>query len=77
MNNIQLPKLMSNVVKVGGGFSIQFSVRTFEGDDYVHCEWTPHLPSQRELRKCVDTARYQSALMKFTDHLTRRIGGVE
>lgn len=74
MNNIQLPRLKSNVVNVGGGFSVQFVVRSYEGDDYVNCEWSPCKPSSRDFKRKINMDLYHDALAEFTLRVLQRPG---
>ena len=57
-------KLVGDHHRVGGGFSVQFTLKSHEGYDYINCEWSPHLPNQRDLRM-VDLARYEAARDDF------------
>jgi hypothetical protein len=52
---------ISDLHRVGGGFSVQFhtSARGIEA------EWTPRLPTERDLRCKVDMTRYRQALAQF------------
>lgn len=59
--------IVSDLHRVGGGYSVQFiTKRTDDGQPFISCEWSPHLPTPRELRRKVDIRRYHHALALFT-----------
>jgi len=59
--------IVSDLHRVGGGYSIQFiTKRTDDGQPFISCEWSPRLPSPREVRRKVDLRRYNHALALFT-----------
>lgn len=64
-----LPKMTSDLHRVGGGYSVQFDTRS----GVLRCEWTPSVPSPRDLRRKVDMRKYEAARNAFCAELARRV----
>lgn len=69
MNTVKLPRLTGDYHRVGGGYSVQFTTRKGQ----LQCEWAPHVPSTREMRRKVDKARYESARNSFVKEMGRQL----
>ena len=41
----------------------------------LSCEWSPHMPSARDVRRKIDQARYARALDQFGLEVRKRLGG--
>jgi len=65
-----LPKMTSDIHRVGGGFSVQFDTR----DGIFRCEWMPTMPSLRDLRRKVSMKKYEAARNLFLAELQQRMG---
>ena len=52
----------SKFAKVGGGFAVRFRRRS---DGSVECQWSPCVPTARQLEPRVSAFEYQSALLRF------------
>ena len=70
--------IVSDLHRVGGGYSVQFITQhTEDGSPFISCEWSPHLPTPRELRRKVDIRRYHHALALFTQAVAAAMMDVE
>ena len=62
-------ELRSDLIPVGGDFSIQLSASLddiADGVGVVSCIWHPTLPSQGDFRSKIDPALYESAILQFS-----------
>ena len=67
--------LVSDLHRVGGGFSVQFYLRFDGGAPALYCEWSPRVPTPRELSRKVDPKRYRAARHLFLEAVAQRVGG--
>lgn len=67
--------LVSDLHRVGGGFSVRFRLRFDGGAPALDCEWSPRVPTPRELRRKVDPTRYRAARHWFLEAVAQRFGG--
>lgn len=67
--------LVSDLHRVGGGFSVQFHLRFDGGAPAIDCEWSPRVPTPRELRHKIDPKRYRAARHTFLEAVGQRVGG--
>jgi hypothetical protein len=65
-------ELISDVYRLGLGYSVQWRFAPRNGLPFVACEWTPHLPSPRDLRR-ID-ARYRASRDEFMEEVATRLG---
>ena len=71
-----IPNLTSDLHRVGGGYSVQFFIRNGRGGSpRFEAEWSPVMPSARELRRKVDLTKYRKARELFLQELARHVGG--
>jgi hypothetical protein len=61
--------LASDLYRLGGGYSVQFTAGIVDGILLTHCVWHPTMPSTQELHRRVDMTLYAHALAQFTDDL--------
>ncbi len=62
-------ELRSDLIPVGGDFSIQLSASLddiADGVGVVACVWHPTMPSQSDFRSKIDLALYQLAILQFS-----------
>lgn len=66
-------RVYSDLHRVGLGFSVQFSCtpKSFDGVVHVHAEWTPHMPTPRQMRRVAQ--RYEAALAEFAPTVGRAV----
>jgi len=68
--------IVSDLHRVGGGYSVRFITQhTDDGYPFISCEWTPTMPSARDLRRKVDMQRYGYALAQFVQAVTDALVG--
>jgi hypothetical protein len=67
--------LVSDLHRVGGGFSVRFHLRFHGGAPALDCEWIPRVPTPRELRRKVDPKRYRASRHWFLEAVGQRFGG--
>jgi hypothetical protein len=60
----------SDWTRIGGGFSVMFSLR---GSSHIDCSWSPRAPTHRELRRHLD--RYRKARSAYLAALAKHLGG--
>lgn len=65
-----LLKMSSDLHRVGGGFSVRFSTGGPQG---IQCEWTPSMPSPRDLRRKVDMRCYEAVRDAFIADLAKTL----
>lgn len=65
-----LPIMSSDLHRVGGDFSVRFSTGEAQG---IQCEWTPSMPSPRDLRRNVDMRRYEAVRDAFIADLVKTL----
>ncbi|MFT6614962.1 MAG: hypothetical protein ACJAXR_000936 [Halopseudomonas sp.] len=49
-------------VYIGGGFYVSFRMKD---DNSVQCQWSPNIPTQKELQTLTGTFGYRNALMRY------------
>lgn len=77
MNTIKLPDLVSDLARVGGGFSVRFSLSSKDFEDgvcHISCMWYPTMPTAQDLRRKVNMDRYEAALNHFVLEIVMRTG---
>lgn len=57
----------SDLHRLGGGYSVQFTAGLVDGTLLTNCVWHPTMPTPRERRRKVDMTRYAYALAQFTE----------
>ena len=62
--------LQSDLHRVGGGFSVRFSL---EGRNLLGAEWTPRTPTRRQMLRILP--RYRAARNAFLQAAAERLGG--
>lgn len=77
MTATRLPSATSDWHRVGAGFSVRFATGPSAGVEAcvtrLDVEWSPRLPTRRELRRVAD--RYRGARSHFIADLAARLGG--
>lgn len=68
--------LISDITGVGGGYSIQFryTPKADGGIGKINCQWFPHLPTDRDIRRKVSEEKYNEARRQFIHALCQRLG---
>ncbi len=68
--------IVSDLHRVGGGYAVRFITQHMDDDSpFISCEWSPHPPTPRELRRKVDMRRYDHALAQFLQSVADRMVG--
>ena len=57
----------SDLHRLGGGYSVQFTAGLVDGTLLTNCVWHPTMPTLRERRCKVDMTRYAYAFSQFTE----------
>ena len=77
-NSTPQKDLISDLYKVGGGYSVRFTFTPKSTDkiiDRFQCEWHPNLPANRDMRRKVSIEKYRSARNQFLEDVAKRMGG--
>ncbi len=68
--------IASDLHRVGGGYAVRFITQHMDdGSPFISCEWSPYLPTPREMRRKVDMKRYDQALAQFLQSVAERMVG--
>ena len=69
--------LVSDFYRVGGGFSLRFSMRRDVGEvaTELHCSWHPRMPTRKELKNRISLEKYEIARHQFFVEVSKKLGG--